>query len=175
MILLRPPRPETDAGPLTEAINLPGVRAGMLRLPFTPESLMRDRLGATGPNVHLIVADWDGHPVGQGTLFLGEGRRRHAGEVGLFVHDAYWGRGIGRALLEALLDLADNWYGLTRLGLEASPGNARALALYDSLGFEREGLKRLDTLTDGRLEDSVVMGRLRPAPSPGPAQAEDPA
>lgn len=43
------------------------------------------------------------------------------------------------------------------------PG-VRAITMYEAAGFVREGLKRADTITDGRLEDTLVMGRLRPAP-----------
>ena len=173
MIEIRAPQPDTDIGPLTEATNRPGVRAGTLRLPCTPEDFIRQRLTKPSPDVHQLVAAWDGLAVGQGSLMLNRGRRRHSGEVFLFIHDDYWGRGLGRALLSALLDLADNWYGLTRVGLEAAPQNTRAIALYESAGFEREGLKRADVITEGRLEDSVVMGRLRPAPAYRPAVKED--
>ncbi len=167
MIEIRAPRPETDIGPLTEATNRPGVRNGTLRLPFTPEDLIRQRLTKPSPDVHQLVACWDGLAVGQGSLMLNRGRRRHAGEVFLFIHDDYWGRGLGRALLSALLDLADNWYGLTRVGLETATHNTRAIAMYEAHGFQREGLKRADVINNGRLEDSLVMGRIRPAPAYG--------
>lgn len=170
MIEIRAPRPDEDVAPLTEAINQPGVRAGTLRLPWTSEGLIRRRLTEPAPDIHQLVACWDGLAVGQGSLSLGRGRRRHAGEVFLFIHDDYWGRGLGRALLGALLDLADNWYGLSRVGLEAAPDNLRALAMYEAHGFVREGLKRADVIREGRLEDSVVMGRLRPAPLAGGAE-----
>ncbi len=166
MIAIRAPHPE-DIAPLTEALNQPGVRLGTIRLPFTGEEFLRRHLLEPGEGVHPVVATWDGVAVGQGTLMLGHGRQRHTGEIFLFVHDAYWGKGIGSAILAALLDLADNWYGLIRLGLGAAPGNAAALHLYEKAGFVREGLKRADVITEGRLEDSVIMGRVRPAPVSG--------
>ncbi|WP_172291881.1 GNAT family N-acetyltransferase [Pseudoruegeria sp. HB172150] len=166
MIVIRAPRPEEDTGPLTAATNMPGVRRGTLRMPYTGEAFMLKRLSEPSPNVHQLVAAWDGLAVGMGSLMLGMGRRRHSGDIFLFIHDDYWGRGIGRALLGALLDLADNWYGLSRIGLEASPSNDRAIALYETHGFVREGLKRADVILEGQLEDSVVMGRIRLAPAP---------
>lgn len=166
-LILRAPVAE-DVVPLTEATNMPGVRAGTLRLPYTSHALFRERLTSPSPGTHAVVACWDGHPAGYGALMLGQGRQRHQGELLLFVHDDFWGRGIGRALLAALIDLADNWYGLTRLGLEAAPGNTRALAMYEAAGFLREGLKRGDVISNGQLEDTVVMGRLRPPPALAP-------
>lgn len=163
MIAIRAPKPE-DVAPLTEAANLPGVRRGTLRMPYTSESFMRERLLEPSPHAKPLVASWEGLAVGQGSLLLRFGRQRHVGEVFLFVHDEFWGRGVGRALLEALLDHADNWYGLRRVELDVAADNSRAIALYESFGFEHEGTKRGDTLTEGRLDDSHMMARLRPAP-----------
>ncbi|MEM9319746.1 MAG: GNAT family N-acetyltransferase [Pseudomonadota bacterium] len=163
MIEIRPPRPE-DVAPLTQAVNLPGVRMGTLRFPFTGEDVMRERLLDPASHAKPLVATWQERAVGQGSLFLKFGRQRHVGEIFLFVHDDYWGRGIGRALLAALLDLADNWHGLRRVELDVATENARAIAMYKAAGFEIEGTKRGDTITAGRLDDSHVMGRLQPAP-----------
>jgi len=163
MIEIRAPRPE-DVAPLADATNLPGVRLGTLRFPFTPESFMRERLLEPAPHIKPLVATWDATPVGQGNLLLRFGRQRHVGEVFLFVHDDFWGRGIGRALMAALLDLADNWHGLRRVELDVATTNSRAIALYESFGFEIEGTKRGDTITEGRLDDSHFMGRLSAAP-----------
>lgn len=163
MIEIRAPRPE-DVSPLTEASNLPGVRRGTLRFPHAGEGFMQERLLEPSRNAKPLVATVDGLAVGQGSLLFRFGRQRHVGEVFLFVHDAYWGRGVGRALMTALLDHADNWHGLRRVELDVAVHNTRAIALYESFGFEIEGTKRGDTLTEGRLDDSHVMARLRSAP-----------
>jgi putative acetyltransferase len=77
------------------------------------------------------------------------------------VHDEHQGRGIGRALMAALLDLADLHVGLARVELEVATENTAAVRLYESLGFEREGVKRAAFMIDGRLSDLLVMGRIR--------------
>lgn len=165
MITLRAPHPD-DLAPLTEAVNLPGVRRGTLRLPFTGQGFLEQRLMKAAPGVHNVVGCWDNHPVALGTLMLSGGRQRHAGEIFLFVHDDHWGKGIGRALLGGLLDLADNWYGLVRVSLDVAATNAAAIQLYETAGFVREGVKRSDTICEGKLEDSILMARLVPVPAP---------
>lgn len=160
---IRAPRPE-DIGPITEIVNLPKVRAGTLRLPYTSEGFVRQRLMEPGPLVSNLIAELDGAVAGQGTLMRNAGRRAHAGSVFLFVADPVQRRGVGRALMSGLLDLADNWFGLRRVQLEVNWDNAGAIALYQEMGFEIEGTLRGDTLRDGVLIDSYVMGRLRPAP-----------
>jgi len=90
------------------------------------------------------------------------GRRIHVGQPGVAVHGAYWGRGIGRALLNAIIDLAENWLGLTRLELEVYTDNVAAIRLYEKAGFVREGTKRQYALREGTLVDAHVMARLGP-------------
>ena len=78
------------------------------------------------------------------------------------VHDDWQGRGVGTALLAALIDIADNWLNYHRLRLEVYTDNAAAIALYRKFGFEVEGTLREDAFRDGRYVDSYTMGRLRP-------------
>lgn len=157
-----------DADALTRLVNMPGVRHGTLRLPFTPRALIERRLDARS-GVHALVAALDGDIVGQGVLIQQEGRRAHVGLLILYVADDHVGQGIGRALTRALLDLADNWIGLRRVELDVNADNHRAIALYERMGFVREGTRAADTLRDGVLVDSHIMARLRDAP---PRQSE---
>jgi putative acetyltransferase len=77
------------------------------------------------------------------------------------VHDAYAGRGVGSALMAAVIELADRWLNLKRLELEVWADNYPAIALYEKFGFEREGLLRAEGFRDGVYADSLAMARLR--------------
>ncbi|MFO7698719.1 MAG: GNAT family N-acetyltransferase, partial [Anaerolineae bacterium] len=70
------------------------------------------------------------------------------------MHDDYLRQGIGEALLAALIDLGENWLGLTRLELEVYTDNAPAIALYQKLGFVIEGTKRRYAMREGVLVDA---------------------
>ena len=154
----------SDAEALNRMANLPGVRYGTLRLPFTSLAATRAMLASESPNVHRIVAALGGEPVGLVSLIRGAGRTAHKAEIAIWVHDDHTGRGIGDALMTAVLDLADNWLGLRRVELDVSLDNAAAIHLYEKHGFEREGIKRADALRAGVLEDVLIMGRLTSAP-----------
>ncbi|MFN3315139.1 MAG: GNAT family N-acetyltransferase, partial [Hyphomonas sp.] len=122
-----------------------------------------------GSGSHLLVGeikDANGalRVITHGALMPRSGRMAHVGEVLLFVHDNYTGQGFGRAILGALIDLADNWLGLRRLELDVNVDNAAAIRLYQRHGFDVEGTKRGDILREGELVDTHVMGRLRDAP-----------
>jgi putative acetyltransferase len=109
----------------------------------------------------LVASSTDGDVMASAGLnILQQPRCRHVADLFLVVRDEWQGRGVGRALMQALLDAADNWLGLIRLQLMAQQDNARAIALYQRFGFQHEGVVRQDILQDGRYVDSVVMARL---------------
>jgi len=78
------------------------------------------------------------------------------------VHDDYQGRGIGTALMTALIDAADNWHAIKRLELTVFTDNVRAIRLYERFGFEREGILRAFAFRAGAYADALAMARVRP-------------
>ncbi len=150
-----------DEDALWELYNLPKVQSQTLTPPYISRAQVRERLAAADPNRHAIVALLDGVLVGQATLTVYRGRRAHAGSLGMFVRDDYTGRGIGTALLQAIIDLAERWLGLWRLELDVFSDNAAALHLYAKMGFVIEGTKRRYALRDGAYVDTHLMARVR--------------
>jgi len=109
-----------------------------------------------------IVAVLDGRLVGNAGVRQLKGRRSHVGDVGMMVHDDFNGRGIGSAMMAALVDMSDNWLNLKRLELAVYVDNEPAIRLYRKFGFETEGTRRADTFRAGEYVDSLFMARLRP-------------
>ena len=88
-------------------------------------------------------------------------RRRHVGEIHMAVRDDWHGKGVGTALMEAALDLADNWLNLMRLELTVYADNEAGIALYKKFGFEIEGTHRLYAFRNGEYVDAYSMARIR--------------
>jgi ribosomal-protein-alanine N-acetyltransferase len=72
----------------------------------------------------------------------------------LAVHPAYRRRGIGKALLEAVINQARR-EDVTRVTLEVRKSNVAAQKLYHSLGFLANGVRKRYYSDDG--EDALVM------------------
>jgi putative acetyltransferase len=140
--------------------QLPRVRWGTLRLPFANPEHTRKWLENV-PEGHVgVVAIVDERIVGSADVIPYKGRRSHTGGIGLIVHDDYHGRGIGTALMAALVDTADNWLNLKRLELTVFVDNEPAIKLYKKFGFAIEGTHRAEAFRDGVFVDAYRMARL---------------
>jgi putative acetyltransferase len=116
----------------------------------------------TREGLYHLVACVDEEVVGHlGLETFTRPRRRHVGEIGIAVRDDWQGKGIGSALMEAALDLADNWLNLIRLELTVYADNAAGIALYEKFGFEIEGTHRLVAFRNGEYVDAYSMARIK--------------
>lgn len=119
---------------------------------------------ARDPEAVDLVAEIDGKVVGHlGILTNANPRRKHVASFGIAVHEAFQGQGVGRALIAEMLLLCDNWLNMVRVELSVYVDNARAIALYEACGFEREGIARFDMFKNGRYASGLRMARLNPA------------
>lgn len=83
----------------------------------------------------------------------------HRGRLGMGVLPAYRGRGLGRRLVQTTLKAAQET-GFVRIELDVYEDNARAIALYEKVGFAREGIVRRAACIDGRFIDAISMALL---------------
>ena len=84
-------------------------------------------------------------------------RVRHVAELALSVRREFWGSGIGRVLCRTLFAEAKR-VGVERIALTVRADNARAIRLYESLGFAHEG-RLVDAFrVAGVSYDELVMG-----------------
>ncbi len=86
-------------------------------------------------------------------------RQAHTAELGMVVVEPFWGRGIGRRLMELIIDWGRSRR-LRKLSLKVFDHNARAIRLYESSGFTEEGRLRGEVLrADGQYADMIIMSR----------------
>ena len=139
------------------------VYSGTLQLPYPSREYWRRRITENPESAHYLVAVVDERVVGMVNIdtFPNRPRRKHAGAIGISVHEEWQGKGIGGALMRAILDLADNWLNLTRLELEVYADNEAAIHLYERFGFEVEGTLRQHAFRDGTYVDAKMMARLK--------------
>ncbi|MGF1727131.1 GNAT family N-acetyltransferase [Photobacterium nomapromontoriensis] len=141
-----------------------GSRAysGTLQLPYPSLDKWVQRIENMPSNVYSLLAENDGKVVGQASLHIEENpRRRHVAGVGMAVHDDFHRNGVGTQLLSALVDLAENWAGVTRIELTVYTDNDAAIALYEKCGFVIEGTARHYAFRNGEYVDIYYMARIK--------------
>jgi phosphinothricin acetyltransferase len=121
----------------------------------------REWMAARGPRHPVLVGDVDGVVTGWASLnrFNPRPVYDHVADLSVYVERGWRGRGVGRALLAALVERART-IGYHKVVLAAFPDNAAGMALYARLGFTRVGVYREQGRLDGRWVDVVVMERL---------------
>lgn len=95
-----------------------------------------------GGRGNYLVAEHAGEVVGHACLEpLWLAATSHVVRLSIAVHDGHQRRGVGRALMNELLRWARSNPDVEKVELQVRSSNARALALYRSLGFVEEGRK----------------------------------
>ena len=87
------------------------------------------------PQFHTLVSEWEDRPAGFCMLSIGDG----IGEVVAVAVDPLWqGRGIGRQLMQAIVEDARST-GLALLVLKTATRNLPAQGMFRRIGFEETG------------------------------------
>jgi L-amino acid N-acyltransferase YncA len=132
----------------------------------TPDE-RRQWLAARSPRHPVIVAEAAGPDaasptvIGWASLNTFNPRRAydHVADISVYIERAWRGKGVGRQLLDCLIDLG-RAHGYHKLVLAAFPFNTAGVALYERCGFRQVGIYREQGILDGRWVDTVVMERL---------------
>lgn len=108
----------------------------------------------------LVALDEGGRVAGWAALSAVSARRVYAGvaEVSVYVGAAYRGRGLGRALLSALVRESEA-AGIWTLQAGIFPENAASVALHESCGFRLVGRRERVGKLGGRWRDTVLLER----------------
>jgi L-phenylalanine/L-methionine N-acetyltransferase len=132
-----------------------------LQMPFANAVLWRDRFADAKPGALTLVAEIEGKVIGvAGLQPLNDSlRQSHVRALGITVAKAAQGRGVGTALLQGLLDWADQWAQVKRIELRVNVDNLSAIALYKKLGFLVEGRLVGECFRAGQYVDVFAMAR----------------
>jgi ribosomal-protein-alanine N-acetyltransferase len=101
-----------------------------------------------------------GEAVGGIGVVAGRDVNRHTGEIGYWLGESYWGRGIATAAVRGFVPYAASAFGLRRLHAKIFANNPASCRVLEKCGFVREGVLREHALKDGRYLDEIVYGLL---------------
>ena len=142
--------PPERSEPLGRAGDSPGAR-----LAGPPER--SEPLGRAGdsPGARpMVVIAW-----GSLNQFNPRKAYEHVADFSVYVEREWRGKGVGRRLLDRLIELARE-IGYHKMVLSTFPFNEPGVALYERLGFRRVGVYREQGMLDGKWVDTLIMEKL---------------
>ena len=114
---------------------------------------------------HWLLRDRTGAITGEPGRAMGSLGMRHVGpagrcDVGYWIAPPYWGRGLMREALVAVIRHGFGTLRVAKFEADAFPENERSIALLEGLGFRPEGTSRRRHRKRGRWRDGAVYGLL---------------
>lgn len=161
--IIRPIR-YTDAEEVYNLRIMDGVRENTMSLFSQRFEKTEDFIKNISSDDHVMVAEIEENRVKKvvgiaGLNLMKSPRARHSAYLGISIHTDYQGLGIGKSLMEKLIDLADNWLMLIRIELGVFTDNTAAIKLYEHFGFVIEGEKKYALIRNGKYENEYIMAR----------------
>lgn len=114
----------------------------------------------TSAHVGVFVAEAEHGVVGRLTIARGSHPAcRHVADLGLMVSLGARGQGVGSALLAAAEDWART-VGVRKIELHVFPHNDAAIALYERVGYLREGYRKAQFRRGREFVDAILMAKM---------------
>jgi len=110
-------------------------------------------------NFAIVV---DGEAVGGTGIELGADVFHRSAEIGYWLGEPFWGRGIATEVLRALTDYAWATFDIIRLEAGVFSWNPASARVLEKAGYTLEGCLRQGVVKQGRVGDRLIYGRLRP-------------
>src|SRR5439155_7141617 len=103
----------------------------------------------------LFAITVDGEPVGGIGFVLHPDVERVSAEIGYWLAEPFWGRGIATEALVAVTAHAMQTHGLTRVFAVPFAWNAASCRVLEKAGYVLEGRLRKSAIKDGRITDQL--------------------
>jgi len=151
---------EADAPYLRDWLLEPGVLAGF---PMCDEQEVEDSVKhwiSFYRYKSSLTVEVEGEPAGIATLCLMPYKKlAHQCLISIIVTEKRRGQGVGTQLMNNLIHLARNYFGIEVLYLEVYQDN-RAISLYQRFGFKRVGEQPRFMKEKGKYVGKIIMERL---------------
>jgi RimJ/RimL family protein N-acetyltransferase len=108
-----------------------------------------------------VVTEVNGSIVSLANIHAGDRKReQHVGQIGISILPEYRNNGLGKAIMQTMIDWATEHPTIEKLALGVWAKNVPAIALYEKRGFIQEGRKIKEVkYADGTYADCICMYR----------------
>lgn len=157
----------SDAADLAHAISnkkvLDNLRDG-LPYPYT-EADAKEYITAMLDSPKDSVFAWaitvDDRAVGSIGVFRQQNIHRFTAEMGYYVAEEYWGKGIGTIAVQKACEYVFNNSDIIRIFAEPFAFNKASCRVLEKAGFTCEGTLRCNAVKNGKVEDMKMYARIK--------------
>lgn len=164
-IVLRPLR-KTDALRLTELADNEKISRN-LRDGFPNPYTLTDAENflqsfSNQDPVTFFGIDFNGEYVGNISLVPGQDVYRKSAEIGYFIGEAYWNKGIVTTAVNLISEYGFAHLGIIRIQTGVFEYNEASIHVLEKCGFVKEAVFRKSVFKQGKLWDEVRFAKLKP-------------
>lgn len=161
------PWQSADAAALRDILNNPRILKNLgdgVPYPYTEAdaaAYIEQMQRADAQEVFSYAVLVDGTPVGNIGAFRGKGMHARTAELGYYLAEAYWGRGV---MTEAVRRLCRELFAktdLVRIYAEVFWENSASRRVLEKAGFRQEGCLQKSIVKDGRVRDVALYAYTR--------------
>lgn len=169
LIKIRPWR-LSDAADLARAVSNPKILANLrdgLPYPYTEEdgrAFISAMLTAEQNDTFAFAVTADGKVAGSIGAFRQGNIHSRTAELGYYLAEEYWGKGIMTLAVKQLCDYVFSHSDILRIYAEPFAHNAASRRVLEKAGFSLEGILRHNAVKDGRVVDMAMYSRLKDDP-----------
>ncbi len=129
--------------------------------PYTDADAERwlEHITAITPGTSFAI-DVNGEAVGGIGLVLQQDVERCSAEVGYWLSEQHWGRGIATAALEIITEYAFKHLNLTRVYAVPFANNDASIRVLEKAGYTCEGRLRRSALKNGEVLDQLMYAKI---------------
>ena len=102
---------------------------------------------------------YDNQIAGGAGIKIGR-RQNHIGELGYFVDEQFWSKGIATKTVKLLEKYSFQKLGLKRIEIRMYPKNKASVKVAIKAGYKKEGLLKKDFNANGKLRDSYLYAKV---------------
>ncbi|SDN60241.1 GNAT family N-acetyltransferase [Acetanaerobacterium elongatum] len=156
-----------DAADLAAALNntkiMDNLRDG-LPYPYTAadaEGYITAMLSAEKDSVYAFAITVDDKAVGSIGVFRKENIHRRTAEIGYYVAEPYWGKGVGTAALKETCRYVFKHTDILRIFAEPFAYNQASCRILEKAGFTCEGTLRSNAVKNGKVQDMKMYSLIK--------------
>jgi ribosomal-protein-alanine N-acetyltransferase len=102
--------------------------------------------------------------IGSIGISIGQDVHRLTAEMGYWLAEPFWGRGIMSEVVARFTDAAFAAFDLVRIWAEPYATNANSCRILEKAGFVLEGRLRCSVIKDGKILDQLMYARIKSGP-----------